>query len=429
MAECLFSLAVTYFILIIYAKNFVRLNFSLILQFIVGWLILELAWVHGLISAISLIMAIGDLDDWTFGTVLGFALSCYNIVLFWQILKQGENSVLEFDKSLLQDLGEDYKDKILPERKSLIDNDPGNKKWLKPFSFSSPHIESVKNITYGPNHRNTLDLFKPKTLSDTPRPVMLQIHGGGWMLGYGERQGLPLRNKLVEAGWIFVSINYRLSPDHKFPAHLIDCKQSLRWIKENIADYGGDPNFVMTTGGSAGGHLCSLLALTANKETEQLQPGFENTDTSVNGSIPMYGVYDFSDRNGHRTDMPMIDFLEDKVMPYSMDEDPDIWELASPIAQTHADRPPFMVIHGELDTLSFVDDARHFVKALQETSDAPCVYTELPQTQHAFEIFYSPRCIHAIYAMHTFAEYVYSDYLTKKLDKPKKKTTKKPAKK
>lgn len=413
MAECLFSLAVTYFLLIIYAKNFVRFRFSLILQFIVGWLILELAWLHGIIAAISLIMAIGDLDDWSFTTVIGFALTCYNIILLWQIHQQGENSIFEFKNTLQSGLGSDYQNKILPERQALIDTDPHSKKWLKPFNFKSDHIDTINNISYGPNQRNTLDLYKPTTPSDKPMPVMLQIHGGGWVLGYSERQALPLRNKLVEAGWIFVSINYRLSPDHKFPAHLIDCKQALRWIKENIADYGGDPDFVMTTGGSAGGHLCSLLALTANSKTEELQPGFEDADTSVNGCIPMYGVYDFADRNHHRTDMPMIDFLENKVMPCSIDENPELWDLASPTAQAHTKRPPFMVIHGELDTLSFVDDARFFVKALQNNCDVPCVYTELTQTQHAFDIFYSPRCLHSITAMHTFAEYIYSCYLSK----------------
>jgi dipeptidyl aminopeptidase/acylaminoacyl peptidase len=128
----------------------------------------------------------------------------------------------------------------------------------------------------------------------------------------------------------------------------------------------------------------------------------------------MYGVYDFVDRNQHRANLSIIDFLEKNIMPTSLDDDKKLWDLASPIAQAHKDRPPFMVIHGELDTLSFVEDAKYFVKALRETSNVPCVYTELPTTQHAFDIFYSPRCVHSINAMHTFAEYVYSDYLKQK---------------
>jgi acetyl esterase/lipase len=242
---------------------------------------------------------------------------------------------------------------------------------------------------------------------------MLQIHGGGWMLGYSDRQALPLRNKLVEAGWIFVSINYRLSPKHRVPAHIIDCNQALLWIKENIAEYGGNPDFILTTGGSAGGHLCSLLALTANKYQDILQPGFEDADLSVQGCLPVYGVYDFKDRNHHRDDLPMKDFLADKVMPSKEEEDPEFWDLMSPTAQSHAERPPFMVSHGELDTLSFVEDAKYFVKALRNDSDVPCVYTELEGAQHAYDIFYSPRCIYTVQAMHSFCEYLYSQYLKK----------------
>ncbi|NRB42028.1 MAG: alpha/beta hydrolase [Pseudomonadales bacterium] len=272
-------------------------------------------------------------------------------------------------------------------------------------------MNAAENIVYGANDRNTLNVFSPKAASKTLRPVMLQIHGGGWMIGHSEYQGLPLRNKLVDAGWVFVSINYRLSPKHKFPDHIVDCKKALRWIKETIEEYGGDPNFIMTTGGSAGGHLCSLLALTENRHQDILQPGFEDQDTSVQGAIPMYGVYDFSDRNDLRHGMPMTGYLQDYVMPHAYQADDSLWEIASPIAQVHADRPPFMVIHGELDSLSFVEDAQFFVKALQESSDKPCVYTQLEKTQHAFDIFYSPRCIHSIHAMHTFAEHTYSQYL------------------
>lgn len=343
--------------------------------------------------------------------MIGFSLSAYNIFQFWEIHQNAELSREEFKKTLPIGLGEDYQSVILPERKALLNKGTSKHQWLKPFRFSTAKMDVFNDITYGPHERNTLAVFKNKKECSNPRPVMLQIHGGGWTIGHSEYQGLPLRNKLVEAGWIFVSINYRLSPTHKFPAHLIDCKQAVHWIKENIAEYGGDANFIMTTGGSAGGHLCSLLALTENQHKDLLQPGFETTDTSIQGCIPMYGVYDFIDRNQHRSDIPLTGFLEDYIMPHKHQEGDELWELASPIAQTHEDRPPFMVLHGELDTLSFVEDARFFVKALRETSNKACIYTELAQTQHAFDIFYSPHCIHSVKAMHTFSEYVYSQYL------------------
>jgi acetyl esterase/lipase len=413
MADCLFTVSFIYLILIQFSKIRLRNKYTLIVQFFVAWLIIELAWFHAAVSAVLAIMALGDFDGWSFSTLIGFGLSIFNVIQLRDQHKLGENAKSEFDKTLPIALGDDYLEQIAEERRNQIPTSDYNA-WIKPFSFKSYSVETIKSINYGPNARNTLDLHKPKRPSEKPMPVMLQIHGGGWMLGYGDRQGLPLRNKLVEAGWIFVAINYRLSPADKFPAHLIDCKQAVAWIKDNIAEYGGDPDFIMTTGGSAGGHLCSLTALTANQEKELLQPGFEEIDTTIRGSIPVYGVYDFKDRNNHRPDMPITEFLEDMVMPSKLEDDPELWDIASPIAQVSESSPPMMVIHGENDTLSFVEDARFFVKELREKSNQPCVYTELPTAQHAFDIFYSPRCIYAVEAMHTFAEYVYSGYLKSK---------------
>ncbi len=79
---------------------------------------------------------------------------------------------------------------------------------------------------------------------------------------------------MAERGWVCVSIDYRVSPKHTWPDHIVDVKRALAWIKENIAEYGGDPDFVAITGGSAGGHLSSLAALTPNDP--QWQPGFED---------------------------------------------------------------------------------------------------------------------------------------------------------
>ena len=97
---------------------------------------------------------------------------------------------------------------------------------------------------------------------------------------------------LAAEGWVCVAANYRLSPRAVFPDHLVDCKQALAWIREHIAEYGGDPDLICVTGGSAGGHLAAMAALTANEP--QYQPGFESADTSVAACVPFYGVYDFT---------------------------------------------------------------------------------------------------------------------------------------
>ena len=103
-------------------------------------------------------------------------------------------------------------------------------------------------------------------------------------------------NLLAANGWACVAANYRLSPQSSFPDHIIDVKQAIAWIRGNAEAYGFDASFIAVTGGSAGGHLSSLAALTANDP--DFQPGFEDVDTSVAACVPFYGIYDFLDRDG-----------------------------------------------------------------------------------------------------------------------------------
>ena len=133
--------------------------------------------------------------------------------------------------------------------------------------------------------------------------MLFQVHGGAWVTGMKEGQAEPLMGHLAERGWVCVAPNYRLSPRATWPDHIVDVKRALAWVKQNIAEHGGDPDFVVITGGSAGGHLCALTALTPN--LAEWQPGFEDVDTSVVAAVPFYGVYDFT--NHYRTSRADID--------------------------------------------------------------------------------------------------------------------------
>jgi acetyl esterase/lipase len=102
-------------------------------------------------------------------------------------------------------------------------------------------------------------------------PVIVYIHGGAWTKGAGHKgNNVPMPYMLAEQGWVGVSINYRLFPDNVFPTYIIDCKRALRWVKENIESYGGDPNFIVVSGGSAGGHLAALLALSGPRSNVEV---------------------------------------------------------------------------------------------------------------------------------------------------------------
>ena len=123
------------------------------------------------------------------------------------------------------------------------------------------------DISYGEHgSRNHLDIWRRPDLDrGGAAPVLLQVPGGAWMVGSKRQQAYPLMSHLAELGWVCVAINYRLSPRSTWPDQIVDVKRALAWTKEHIAEYGGDPDWVAITGGSAGGHLSSLAALTAER--------------------------------------------------------------------------------------------------------------------------------------------------------------------
>jgi acetyl esterase/lipase len=172
-------------------------------------------------------------------------------------------------------------------------------------------------------------------------------------------------------------------------------------VREHIADYGGDPDLVCVTGGSAGGHLAAMVALTANDP--RYQPGFEAADTSVAACIPFYGVYDLLDLfAGGGQGEKAARFVARWVMKASPAEDREAFEEASPIHHVSASAPPFFVIHGSADNLVRVEQARAFVAELRATSHEPVLYAEVPGASHAFDVFHSPRTDNAVAAVGRF---------------------------
>lgn len=288
-----------------------------------------------------------------------------------------------------------------------------------PFLMGANRRRRTRNIVFnqqdvdagGP--RLKLDIYEPlgPPAPGERRPAVLQIHGGAWILGSKDEQGLPLLNHLAACGWVGFNVNYRLSGRRskvRYPEHLVDCKRALAWIREHADEYGVDPDFVVVTGGSAGGHLCALMALTPNDPA--FQPGFEDVDTSLRAAVPFYGVYDLTDRLG--LNGPQFQgLLERLVMGRSMAADPDAWAAYSPIDRITEDAPPMMVIHGDRDVLVPIDGARAFVAKLRETSKAPVVYTELAGAQHAFDIFPSIRTVNTIESVERFFNHIHQQYL------------------
>ncbi len=268
---------------------------------------------------------------------------------------------------------------------------PGRLGWrVRPIAIAHRGVERIDDLQYGPaGARNRLDVYRPKG-STVSRPVLLQLHGGAWVFGSKRVQARPLMLHLAAAGWVCAPITYRLSPRAQWPAHLDDCRLALRWLIEHVADYGGDPRRIVVTGGSAGGHLAAMLALT--------EPA------GIAGCVPFYAPLDLTRLFAPD---PLAEWICKSVFGCAVD-DRETLEKASPIARVHAGAPPFLVIQGTADNLVPVDQARTFVKALSAVSKKPVLYAELPGAVHAFDVFRGPRTAATVAAVHRFAEWAVS---------------------
>lgn len=252
--------------------------------------------------------------------------------------------------------------------------------------------QKLRNVPYARADGRTLrlDLTLPeKSRPGDLRPVLLHVHGGGWTIGDKRSQGQPLLYHMAAAGWVCVNANYRRSPAATFPDHLVDCKRALAWIRSRIADYGGDPETICVGGGSAGAHLATLTALTANRR--EYQPGFEDIDTEVKAAVSLYGVYDLTNRLGTWPPEAFKWLIEPWVVKGFLAEQPELFAAASPMDQVNGSAPPMLIVHGSRDTVAPVEDARLFVQKLRAESHHPVLYAELAGAQHAFDIFPSLR--------------------------------------
>jgi len=286
-------------------------------------------------------------------------------------------------------------------RRALADQLPGPAPTLGPpgpwselalpLLLRDPAVEVTRGVPYveGGGRAQQLDVYRHRSHPQGAR-VLVYIHGGAWVLGDKREQGLPLLLHLAASGWVCVSVNHRLSPAVRWPTHLVDVKAALAWVRGHIAEHGGDPARIVVSGGSAGGHLAAMAALTPGDP--EYQPGFEAADTAVLACVSLYGVLDLTNRDGLRGPGFSKWLLARSVMPAPYEQDPRAWERASPLDRVGAAAPPFLVVQGTNDTLVPVGEARHFVSALREVSRSPVVYLELPGAQHAFDTFRSLRC-------------------------------------
>jgi len=221
------------------------------------------------------------------------------------------------------------------------------------IACGAPHEQ--KNIAYDDRFGSSsmLDVYAPDD-DGAPRPAVLLIHGGSWRSGFKEQFENAAR-RLAGAGYVAITINYRLGPEGVFPAAVQDCLCALAYARAHAAELGVDPAGVAVMGYSAGGHLAALLGVAADEP--RLAPdcaaGVTSAPAAVISAAGMHDLRDFADYGTVR------DFLAG-----GPDDVPEAYDLASPLLQVGPGHPPFLLIHGDDDRLVGVEQSSRMRDAL-----------------------------------------------------------------
>jgi acetyl esterase/lipase len=211
-------------------------------------------------------------------------------------------------------------------------------------------VKAYRDVTYQqlPGYiPQVVDIYVPATKG--PHPLVLYIHGGGWTGGHTRHSG-ALANfpgvlaSLASEGFVVASLEYRLSAEAKYPAQLQDAKASLRFLGDHAAKYRIDPSRVGIWGGSAGGHLTALTALTC-KDTS-LDPAAAK-DLCASAAVTWYGVFNFGALTAQRGGGG--DDAAERLMGCNGRCSAETYALASPVTFIDAKDPPFLLIHGTED--------------------------------------------------------------------------------
>ena len=256
-----------------------------------------------------------------------------------------------------------------------------------------------------------LDLFLPPAgfAAKGPRPLIIYVHGGGWMGGGPRRSGAytdwpKMLGMLAAKGYVVASVSYRFSREAPFPAAIQDVKAGIKWLRARAATYNIDPKRAAIWGQSAGGHLAALTGVSCG--VAALEPGgrivpksanVETTPSTVAGSddasdcvqavVGWYGIYDFATmprRTSPPPGMPLGPSAEDLFLGCAAgDCTAQQRSAASPVTYVDRTDPPFLLMHGTDDQTVPVGQTQSFDAALRRAS-VPVKTIIIPGVDHSW---------------------------------------------
>ena len=220
---------------------------------------------------------------------------------------------------------------------------------------------------------STLDLVLPAQ-RPAVAPVLVYVHGGGWTNGDPQRQARAMYHALALDGWFVLAIRYPFTPHATVEQQVDTVRAAVRWARTGLAAGGVRATAVALAGGSAGGHLATMAALTPRGEDER-----------VDACVGIYAIYDMANRNRTRAHWAKVPGV---VMRATVAEAPERYRALSPIDRVHDGSPPLLVVHGTHDTLVPVGEGEQFVAAVR-AAGRPVDFVPVRGAQHAFDAFAS----------------------------------------
>ena len=240
----------------------------------------------------------------------------------------------------------------------------------------SPSVRR-RRITYviRDGHPLDLDLYSPD-MSAARAPCIVVIHGGSW--ANGDSTQIPGLNRYLAArGYVVAAINYRLAPQHCFPAARDDLLAAIRYLKAHALELGIDPRRLVLLGRSAGAQLALLVAYTAD-------------DAAIRGVVGFYGPADLVYGYEHPARKAVIDSIGviERFLGGSLASVSDVYAAASPICHTSPHSPPTLLIHGGRDTLVAPIQSDMLATRLAQAG-AQTMLLRLPWAEHGFDVNFS----------------------------------------
>lgn len=215
-------------------------------------------------------------------------------------------------------------------------------------SLTIPGTNLMKSLPYGHHQQQNLDLYIPHTTKGK-LPLMVWIHGGAWEMGYKKWIDVPY---LAQQGFVVASIDYRFSGDSIFPAQIRDCNAAIHYLWQHAAEYHIDTSKIIVGGGSAGGHLASLIGTSHNNSVAAFYPFDAKKDCyRIRAVLDFYGPSDFYAFHVDYNETDKDNTPINRLLGASPLARPDLAKAASPTSYIDAGDPPVLILHGDKDNL------------------------------------------------------------------------------